>query len=124
MATEQGNGPSELDLQAVETRLAALYADLPAAQQAVLGTVIAAGVEALAGADTHGYFFDLETRYQAQRQELEQAWRQADAQGHHDRTRELAEATTGEPRSVFRPLWALFRRVPAGQPQPSGGAPA
>ena len=123
MATEQGNGPSEQDVQAVEARLATLYADLPAAQQAVLGTVIAAGVETLAGADTRGYY-DVEALYHARLLELEQAWRRADAQGPHARDRELAEATTGEPRAVFGPLQALFRRAQAGQPQPSGGAPA
>jgi len=124
MTTEQGSGPSEQDVQAVEARLAAVYADLPAAQQVVLGTVIAAGVEMLAGADTRGYSLDMESLYQARLLELEQTWRRADAQGHHDRTRELAEATTSERRSVFQPLLAVFRRAPAGQPQPSGGAPA
>ena len=123
MAMEQGSGPSEQDVEAVEARLAAVYAALPPAQQAVLGTVIAAGVETLAGADTRGYS-DVESLYQARLLELEQVWRRADAQGHHDRTRALAEPTTRERRSLFQPLQALFRRAPAGQPQPSGGAPA
>jgi len=123
MATEQGNGPSEQDLQTVEARLAAIYAELPPPQQTVLATVIAAGVETLAGAETRGYF-DMESLYQARLQELEQVWRRADAQGHHDRTHELAEATPRESRAVFAPLQAFFRRRATGQPQPSGGAPA
>src|SRR3712207_3868231 len=106
MTTEHSPMPSEQDLQAVEARLAAVYAELPPAQRAVLGAVIAAGVETLASADTRGYY-DIESLYQARLLELEQAWRRADARGHRDRTRELAEPTTGEPRSLFGPLLAV-----------------
>jgi hypothetical protein len=75
MTTELVPGPSEQDIVAVEARLAAVYAALPPAQQAVVATVIAAGVETLAGADTRGYT-DVAALYQVRMQELEQIWRQ------------------------------------------------
>jgi hypothetical protein len=124
MTTELGPEPSEQDIAAVEARLAAVYATLPPAQQTVVATVIAAGVETLAGAETRGYY-DVEALYQARLLELEQVWQRADAQGHHDRTQELATATTPESRTVLGPLRAVFRRLAAAdQPRPAGGAPA
>jgi hypothetical protein len=121
MTTELAGSPSEQDLQAVEAQLAALYAALPPTQQGVVATVIAAGVETLAGAETRGYY-DVEALYAARRLELEQVWQRADAQGHHDRTHELATATTRESRTVFGPLRAFFQRLAAtDQPRPAGG---
>jgi hypothetical protein len=124
MTTEPGPEPSEQDIAAVEARLAAVYATVPPAQQAAVPPVIAAGVETLAGADTRGYT-DVGALYQIRMQELEQIWRQADAQGHHARTHDLATATSRESRTVFGPLRAVFRRLAAAdQPRPAGGAPA
>jgi len=123
MATNWTIVPNERDLEAVEGRLAALYADLPAAQQALLENIVLAGIDTLAAGDTSGYF-DLETHFAAQRAELHRAWRRADQRGPGDRERELAAAAEPEQRRVLQPLLDLLRRMPAAQSPSSGGAPA
>lgn len=122
MTSESLGQVGEQDLEAVEDRLAALYAGLPVGQQIVMERIVLAGVDALA-ADTGGYW-DLDTHYQAQRLELQRAWRQADQHGRRDREGQVAEARTEERRRIFQPLADLFRRAPAAQAPSSGGAPA
>lgn len=123
MTMEDTGVVGERDLEAVEDRLAALYADLPAAQQAVLERIILAGVDALASADTSGYS-ELDTHYEAQRMALQRAWRTADQRGPHDRAAQLAEAAQTPRRRVFQPLAGFFRRAPAVPAPTSGSAPA
>ena len=117
--------PGEQDVQAVEQRLAALYGDLAPAQQTVLATIVAGGLDQLSRADddTSGYHLNREAHYAAQKLELERAWRQADRLG------ALGEPSTPEREgrgSVLQPLVEFFRRQPAAVPRagPAGGAPA
>ncbi len=79
MTTDQTRPPSEQDVQAVEEHLAALAAELPAPQQAVLATLVAAGLDALRADDTRGNVVsDPLIYYRTRRLELQQVWRRAD----------------------------------------------
>ena len=123
--THEAGIPSEQDVAAVEGRLAALYAELPSGQRAVLETVVAAGLHTLAAAedDTSGYSMDVELLYEARRQELQRAWDEADRRGALGPVPQ-AEGTS-QP-SLLTPVLAFFRRTAAARPQaqPTGGAPA
>ena len=117
--------PGEQDVQAVEQRLAALYGDLAPAQQTVLATIVAAGLDRLTRADddTSGYSLYMPAPYETLKLELEHVWRQADRLG------ALGEPPTLERQGrggVLQPLVEFFRRRPAAMPQtePAGGAPA
>ena len=124
MAMEQGSPPSEQDVQAVEEHLAALAADLPAPQQAVLATLVAAGLDALRADDTRGNAVpDPLIYYRTRRLELQQVWRRADQLGPQVRDQQLAEPPRQEHR-LFQPLVEFFRRTRTAPPQtrPAGDA--
>ena len=116
--------PGEQDVQAVEQRLAALYGDLAPAQQTVLATIVAAGLDRLTRADdTSGYSLYMPAPYETLKLELEHVWRQADRLG------ALGEPPTPERAGrggVLQPLVEFFRRRPAAvsRAEPAGGAPA
>jgi len=117
--------PGERDVQEVEARLAALYGDLTPAQQTVLATIVAAGLDRRghADGDTSGFAFDPDTRYQAEKLELERAWRQADQRGALGEP--VAARRVGR-RGVLQPLVEFFRRQPMAAPYAGaeGSAPA
>ncbi len=125
MTTHEASIPSEQDIAVVEGRLAALYAELPGGQRAVLETVVAAGLQQLSAAedDTSGYSMEVELLYEARRQELQRAWDEADRQGALGPVPQ-AEGTS-QP-SLLAPVLALFRRTATArsETQPAGGAPA
>ncbi len=123
--THEAGIPSEQDVAAVEGRLAALYAELPSGQRAVLETVVAAGLQTLAAAedDTSGYSMEVELLFAAQRQELQRAWDEADRRG----ALGPVPQTEGTPQpSLLTPVLAFFRRTATArsETQPAGGAPA
>ena len=125
MTTHETAIPSEQDVAAVEGRLAALYAELPRSQRAVLETVVAAGLHTLAAAedDTSGYSMDVELLYEARRQELQRAWAETDRRG----ALGPVPQSEGTPQPLLlTPVLAFFRRTAAARPgtQPAGGAPA
>ena len=125
MTTYERSTPSERDIAAVEGHLAALYADLPPEQRAVLETVIAAGLEQLeaAGNDTTGFGVGVEALFQGARIiEIQRAWTEAAPADAGD----AATQPGGTRASVLAPVLAVFRRVTAApaQPRPAGESPA
>lgn len=117
MTTDTSRLPDERDVAVVEERLSRLYNELAPAQQAVLETVLVAGLGVVerAGDDTVGFYNlgETEALFQARRAELQEAWRQA------DRSHWTSPASAGsERRSVLSPVLGWFRRAPAPQPQP------
>ena len=123
--THEAGIPSEQDVAAVEGRLAALYAELPSGQRAVLETVVAAGLQQLSAAedDTSGYSMDVELLYEARRQELQRAWAETDRRGALGPVPQ--SEGTSQP-SLLAPALAFFRRTATARPgaQRAGGAPA
>ena len=125
MTTHEVSIPSEQDVAAVEGRLAALYAELPSGQRAVLETVVAAGLQQLSAAedDTSGYSMDVDLLYEARRQELQRAWDAADRRG---ALGPVPQTEGTSQTSLLAPVLAFFRRTAAARPetQQAGGAPA
>ena len=126
MTTNQTSVPGDADVQALEQRLAALYAELPHGQQAALEMLLAAGLQTLdtGDNDTAGYsLHELDGVYQARRLEMQRAWRQADRLG---ALGDPPERAGGAGRGVLQPVIEFFRRAGAAQPQqrPAGEAPA
>ena len=126
MTTQSANMPSERDVIAVEQRLAALYEELPPAQQAVLDTIIAAGLTVTTAGDTSGYSFgmhpvELEMVARARIEEIREDFQRVNA-GRDVPT----DAAAPRPRWNLRPLLEWFRRAPAAQPQAGtpGSTPA
>jgi hypothetical protein len=74
--------PTERDLMVVQERLADLYASLTPTQQAVLDTIMAAGLSFLDEDDTGGFSFSgdpitMEAHMRSRMAELQEAWRSA-----------------------------------------------
>jgi hypothetical protein len=121
MTSETSGIPTEHDVAAVEQRLSALWADLSPSQQALLDTIIGAGLAIASPDDARGYGTDMLANPDAVRDyfrdraaELAEDWRRANVHG----------ASTGAvaPRWNLRPLLDLVRRAPSPKAQPQGGA--
>ena len=113
--------PSENDIQAVEERLATLYAELSPAQQEILETIIAAGLTLTSTDDTAGYSmlssYEMEHLARSRMAELREDFRRANFQ-----QEETGASDEAGPRWNLGPLLEWFRRAPAAQQRPGGAA--
>ncbi len=119
MSTESTVMPVESDVAAVEQRLADLWSDLTPAQQALLDTIITAGMTIVGGGDTAGYMMpsvmEMQAHIQTRTAEIQEDWRRANT------TAATSTGAGAKPsrRWDLRPALDWFRRAPA--PQPRGG---
>lgn len=122
MSTQSTVMPGEGDVAAVEQRLAELWSDLTPAQQALLDTIITAGMTIVGTGDTAGYMMpsllEMQAHVEARRAEIQEDWRRANTT--------VAAGSAGAAKPVrrwdLRPVLDWFRRAPA--PQPGGSATA
>lgn len=120
MTTERAMTPTESDVTTVEQRLTALWSDLTPQQQAVLDTIIGASLTIAGSEDASGYTDMLSNPWlamqmvNARHAELERDFRSAN-------TTAGSTAPRGR-RFDLGPVLDWFRRAPAPQTRPRGGA--
>jgi hypothetical protein len=108
--------PTEADIEAVQDRLASLYAELPPGQQAVLEMIIASGLSMVNTDDTSGYGLEMpggmDIIAQARVDELRHEWRRVNSRAHSDEPRQQQRRGGMD----LRPILAWFNRP---QPRPA-----